>query len=222
MRGYVQFNKYTHTHTHIHTQVPLIPPWEDQCEWHRMTRMTGPDCVVMCNLINTHTHTHTHTHTCMLWNERAGRLTGQSLGPLVANRVDLGSFSSRCCTFRRTHTSADSTRLLCIRLALPFILPLPSQSTPSERLTIGVRPRALWLAGIFLRRKKRCAGVVGTCTDWVLKGEGDGMTPLLQSVARFHGGGEILGFGWGGYKESRPWCSLFVGFPASICYASGE
>ena len=25
-----------------------------------MTRMTGPDCAVMCNLINTHTHTHTH------------------------------------------------------------------------------------------------------------------------------------------------------------------
>ena len=63
----MQFNKYTHTHTHIHThtqQVSLIPPWEDQCEWHRMTRMTGPDCAVMCNLINTHTHTHhTHTHT---------------------------------------------------------------------------------------------------------------------------------------------------------------
>ena len=37
------------THTHTHTR-------EDQCEWHRMTRMTGPDCVVMCNLINTHTH----------------------------------------------------------------------------------------------------------------------------------------------------------------------
>ena len=46
---HVQFNKYTHTHTHT-----------DQCEWHRMTRMTAPDCVVMCNLINTHTHTHTH------------------------------------------------------------------------------------------------------------------------------------------------------------------
>ena len=44
-----------------HTQVSLIPPWEDQCEWHRMTRMTRPDCAVMCNLINTHTHTHTHT-----------------------------------------------------------------------------------------------------------------------------------------------------------------
>ena len=29
---------------------------EDQCEWHRMTRMTGPDCVVMCNLINKYIH----------------------------------------------------------------------------------------------------------------------------------------------------------------------
>ena len=27
-----------------------------------MTRMTRPDCAVMCNLINTHTHTRTHTH----------------------------------------------------------------------------------------------------------------------------------------------------------------
>ena len=44
----------THTHTHTHT------PWEDQREWHRMTRMTRPDCAVMCNSINTHTHTHTH------------------------------------------------------------------------------------------------------------------------------------------------------------------
>ena len=40
------------------------------------------------------------------------------------------------------------------------------------------------------------------------------MTPLLQYVARFDGGGEVLGFGWGGYKQSRPWCSLFVGFPS--------
>ena len=28
-----------------------------------MTRMTGPDFAVMCNLINIYTHTHTHTHT---------------------------------------------------------------------------------------------------------------------------------------------------------------
>ena len=47
-------------HTYIHT-LSLIPPREDQCEWHRMTRMTGPDCVVMCNLINTYMHTYMHT-----------------------------------------------------------------------------------------------------------------------------------------------------------------
>ena len=60
----------THTHTvapdqRFSKQVSLIPPSEDQREWHRMTRMTGPDCAVMCNLINTHTHTHTHIMTRM-------------------------------------------------------------------------------------------------------------------------------------------------------------
>ena len=55
LRGYVQFNKYTYIHTYI---VSLIPPREDQCEWHRMTRMTGPDCVVMCNSINTYIDTY--------------------------------------------------------------------------------------------------------------------------------------------------------------------
>ena len=34
----------------------LIPPWENQCECHRMTRVTGPDCAVVCNLINIHTY----------------------------------------------------------------------------------------------------------------------------------------------------------------------
>ena len=48
----------------------------------------------------------------------------------------------------------------------------------------------------------------------MLKGGGGGKTtPLLQHVARFDGGGEIVGFG-GGNKESMPWCSLFVGFPS--------
>ena len=64
----MQFYKYTHTHTHTHTQVSLIPPWEDQCEWHRMTRMTGPDCAVMCNLINTHTHTQTQREDQREWH----------------------------------------------------------------------------------------------------------------------------------------------------------
>ena len=56
---YVQFIEYAHTYTHT-----VIPHWKDQCEWQRMTRMAGSDCVVvMRNIINTHTHTHTHTHT---------------------------------------------------------------------------------------------------------------------------------------------------------------
>ena len=53
----------TYIHTHIQTyQVTLNPPREDRCEWHRMTRMTGPDCAVMCNLTNIHTYIHTYIH----------------------------------------------------------------------------------------------------------------------------------------------------------------
>ena len=141
---------------------------------------------------------------CMFWDKRGGGLTRQPVGPPVgtatittavmsANRVNLGSFSSRCCAFRRTHTSADPIRLLCIRLALPLTLSLPSRLAPSARVAVGVPPRALWLAGIFLRRKKICAGVVGTRIDWVLKGERGGMTTLLlQYVARFDGGARLL------------------------------
>ena len=166
---------------------------------------------------------------CMSWENSGGGLTTQPVSTATmttvtsANRGDLESFSSRCWTFRRTHTSADPIRVLCTRLALPLTLSLTSRLAPCARLTVDVPTRALWLAGIFLRRKKRCAGVVGARTDWVLKGEEGGMaTPLLQYVARFDGGGEIFGFGGGGYKESWPWCSLFVGFPSLFVAPSGE
>ena len=166
---------------------------------------------------------------CMSWENSGGGLTTQPVSTATmttvtsANRGDLESYSSRCWTFRRTHTSADPIRVLCTRLALPLTLSLTSRLAPCARLTVDVPTRALWLAGIFLRRKKRCAGVVGTRTDWVLKGEEGGMaTPLLQYVARFDGGGEIFGFGGGGYKESWPWCSLFVGFPSLFVAPSGE
>ena len=166
---------------------------------------------------------------CMSWENSGGGLTTQPVSTATmttvtsANRGDLESFSSRCWTFRRTHTSADPIRVLCTRLALPLTFSLTSRLAPCARLTVDVPTRALWLAGIFLRRKKRCAGVVGTRTDWVLKGEEGGMTtPLLQYVARFDGGGEIFGFGGGGYKESWPWCSLFVGFPSLFVAPSGE
>ena len=88
---------------------------------------------------------------CMFWDERGGGLTGQPVGPqmdtstirtvLSTNRrVDSRSFSPRCWAFRRTHTSADPIRLLCIRLALPLTLSLPSRFVPSARLMVGDTP----------------------------------------------------------------------------------
>ena len=54
---------------------------------------------------------------CTFWDERGGGLTRQPVSPQADNatittvmsthRVDSGGFSSRCCAFRRTHTSAD-------------------------------------------------------------------------------------------------------------------
>ena len=56
----------------------------------------------------------------------------------------------------------------------------------------------------------------------VERGSGGSTTLLLQYVARFAGGGEIVGFGGGGYKESWPWCSLFVGFSSLFVAPSDE
>ena len=96
---------------------------------------------------------------CMFWGERGGVYTRQPVGPSVdaaimttvlsTNRVDSRSFSSRSCAFRRTHTSTDPIRLLCIRLALPLTLTLPSRFAPGTELMVGVSPRAQWLAGAF-------------------------------------------------------------------------
>ena len=94
---------------------------------------------------------------CMFWDDRGGGLA--PVGPRVdtasirtvlsTNRVDSGNFSSGCCAFRRKQTSADPIRPLCIRLALPLTLPLPSRFAPSARLTVGGTPCALWLVGGF-------------------------------------------------------------------------
>ena len=107
---------------------------------------------------------------CMFRGERGGGYTRQPVGPSVdtaiittvlsTNRVDSRSFSSRCWAFRRTHTSTDPIRLLCIRLALPLNLFLPSRFAPGTKLMVGVSPRASWLAGAFLR----------DCTFWDCKG----------------------------------------------------
>ena len=98
---------------------------------------------------------------CMFWDERGGGHTRQPVGPSVdaaimttvlsTNRVDSRSFSSRSCAFPRTHTSTDPIRLLCIRLALPLTLSLPSRFAPGTKLMVAVSPRAPWFAGAFSR-----------------------------------------------------------------------
>ena len=47
---YVQNKRDDNTHTHLGRI--------NASGIDRMTRMTRPDCAVMCHLINTHTHTH--------------------------------------------------------------------------------------------------------------------------------------------------------------------
>ena len=59
-----------------------------------MTRMTGPDCVVMCNLINTYIHTYIHTYTAhQQHGEEDTPMLGQAdarlLGGRYAGRTDL-------------------------------------------------------------------------------------------------------------------------------------
>ena len=51
-----------------------------------MTRMTGPDCAVMCNLINTHTHGKRGRHG---W--KAKKCRKERVGSVAANSDNLGS-----------------------------------------------------------------------------------------------------------------------------------
>ena len=92
---------------------------------------------------------------------------------LSTSRLDSRSFSSRSCAFRRTHTSTDPIRLLCIQLALPLTLSLPSRFAPSAKLVVGVSPRALWLAGAFSR----------DCTFWDCRGGVLTRQPVGPSVS---------------------------------------
>ena len=59
-----------------------------------MTRMTGPDCVVMCNLINTYIHTYIHTYIYIQQHGEEdtpmlGQADARCLGGRYAGRTDL-------------------------------------------------------------------------------------------------------------------------------------
>ena len=53
-----------------------------------MTRMTGPDCAVMCNLINTH---NTHTHNGGDMGGKRKKCRKKRVGSVAANSDNLGS-----------------------------------------------------------------------------------------------------------------------------------
>ena len=129
----MQFNKYTHTHTHSYVQfnkyTHLIPPWEDQREWHRMTRMTRPDCAVMCNLINTHTHTHTHTQDQREWH-RMTRMT----------RPDCAVMCNLINTHTHTHANISSPLSRLIRSFRSIIVAPWEDQCEWHRLTRMTEP----------------------------------------------------------------------------------
>ena len=51
-----------------------------------MTRMTGPDCVVMCNLINTYIHTYVHITDNYITGSLFEYLGTRHLGPTRTTR----------------------------------------------------------------------------------------------------------------------------------------
>ena len=97
---------------------------------------------------------------------------------LSTNRVDSRSFSSRSCAFRRAHTSTDPIRLLCIRLALPLTLSLPSRFAPGTKLMVAVSPRAPWFAGAF-----SCDCTFWGCRGGVLTINRQPVGPLVSTAA---------------------------------------
>ena len=104
---------------------------------------------------NKYTYIHTYIHTSIEHKSRG---------------IWKLSFSSRCCTFGRTHTSADPIRLLCIPLAIPLSFPLPSRFAPSARLVVCVSPRALRLVCYF------------SCVCMFWDERGGGTTPVGPQV----------------------------------------
>ena len=72
-----------------------------------MTRMTGPDCVVMCNLINTHTHTHTHAHT-HTHTKKKRKKPQNSCRRRAGNGGDMGGKLKKCRKERVGSVAANS------------------------------------------------------------------------------------------------------------------
>ena len=103
-------------------------------EWHRMTRMTGPDCAVMCNLINTHTHTHTFFSSIWRHSPLPFRLHVHVPEPQSPGRDARSSLP----TLPRPsgHRSAPLSSSLLLELVL-LLIPLRFPTSPTGRRPIA-------------------------------------------------------------------------------------
>ena len=59
-----------------------------------MTRMTGPDCAVMCNLINIHTYIHPPWEDQCEWH-RMTRMTGPDCA-VMCNLININTYIHTC------------------------------------------------------------------------------------------------------------------------------
>ena len=71
-----------------------------------MTRMTGPDCAVMCNLINTHTQTHRERR-----GTRNRKKPQNSCRRRAGNGGDIGGKRKKCRKERVGSVAANSDNL---------------------------------------------------------------------------------------------------------------
>ena len=72
-----------------------------------MTRMTGPDCAVMCNLINTHTHTHTPWEDQCEWH-RVTRMIGPDCA-VMCNLINTNTHTRKICRKERVGSVAANS-----------------------------------------------------------------------------------------------------------------
>ena len=76
-----------------------------------MTRMTGPDCAVMYNVINTHTHTHTQVSLIPPWEDQCkGHGMARMPGPDCAVM----------CNLINTHTHTHKVRFIQVERVCPL------------------------------------------------------------------------------------------------------
>ena len=79
-----------------------------------MTRMTGPDCVVMCNLINTHAHTHVAANPDNLGSNKeagGGAQGAQGSSKICTSRESVSALSRLIRGFRNKYHSSPLGRI---------------------------------------------------------------------------------------------------------------